>query len=134
MPDVKIPKWIVIYLAFASIVGLLIGITQYVHPAAMFGNLQIDLEKVKIMTLTLAGRNIAMALVAAFAIFQKNAKYLLLAYIMRFLVELQDLPAFAQTMVSGTGPVIGLTVMWLVVFLGPELFAISKLWKRARES
>lgn len=79
-----------------------------------------------------AVRNIVAAVITGYALYKRSAPMLLLVFFMRFLTESGDL---LDSLLFGnldTMGIISLVAMMVIVFLGPYVIGIRKLWPMVR--
>jgi len=97
-------------------------------PQNIFQNVQVDFAQITAITAMFAARNVALGTIAAFALWQRDPKYLLMVFIARFIVELLDLIiTVAAALVSA--PALLIVVVWIMVFLLPQFIGIRVLFR-----
>lgn len=123
----NIPFWITAYTAFLVILGFGAAVTIYFAPELMYRAISIDFKSIATITGMLAARNAAMGVIALVALFRSNSSFSLALFIGRLVTELQDVIILATTNAAPGLPISVLALVWLVVFIVPELLAIKFL-------
>lgn len=122
----SIPKWITIFGGFLAVFGMGMGVMGYFQPDVVIAGFTGDTNAHKMAMWMTSGRNIAMAVVMIYALFSKNPRLIGLAFIMRLVTELTDIPATAASGVMGIPPAVVYAV-YLLLFITPEILAIRKM-------
>ena len=121
-----IPLWITIFGGFLAIFGLGLGIMGYFQPDMVIPGFTGDTNAHRMAMWMTSGRNIAMAVVMIYALFSKSPALIGLAFLMRLVTELADMPATAVSGVMGIPPAI-IYIVYLLFFIAPEILAIRKM-------
>lgn len=121
-------KWIVFYTLFLGVLGIGAGLTGYFAPQLIFSNITVSFSDITTATGMFAARNIAFGVIAFWAFFSKEPKYILLLFIGRIITEIQDLGVIIGSDAVPV-PAIALILVWTVFFLVPEFLAIKTLQK-----
>ncbi len=124
--QMKIPLWINIFGGILAVFGLGLGIMGYLQPEIVINGFTGDTNAHKMAMWMTSARNIAMAVVMVYALFSKKPGLIGLAFIMRLVTELADMPATAISGVMGI-PEMAIYGVYLVLFITPEILAIRKL-------
>lgn len=122
----KIPLWITIFGGFLAIFGLGMGIMGYLQPDMVISGFTGDSNAHKMAMWMTSGRNIAMAVVMGYALISKKPELIGLAFLMRLVTELTDMPATALSGVMGI-PDMAVYAVYLLLFILPEILAIYKM-------
>lgn len=125
-PKSAVPTWILAYTGFLIVLGFGAGILALVSPQNIFLTVTIDFTQITAVTSMFAARNIALGSIAAYALFKRDPKFLLMVFAARFIVEVLDLIITLATGLVGGSPVIIIAV-WVIVFLLPEFLGILAL-------
>lgn len=132
MSKVKIPFWIYLFGGFLAVFGLGLGIMGYLQPDMVISGFTGDTNAHKMAMWMTSGRNIAMAVVMAYALYSQKPELIGLAFIMRLVTEIADMPATAISGVMGF-PEIAVYAVYLLLFILPEILAIRKMNTLAKE-
>lgn len=122
-----IPIWITIFGGFLAVFGLGLGIMGYLQPDMVIPGFTGDTNANKMAMWMTSARNIAMAVVMIYALFSKKPALIGLAFLMRLVTELGDMPATAASGVMGEIPPVAIYVVYLLFFITPEILAIRKM-------
>lgn len=128
-----VPMWVLAYTGFLIVLGFGAGMLALVSPQNIFLNVTIDFSQITAITSMFAARNVALGSIAAYALFKRDAKFLLMVFAARFVVEVLDLIITLATGLVGGSPVI-IIVVWVIVFLLPEFLGILALNRIIRKS
>jgi len=129
--QIKIPLWITLFGGFLAVFGLGMGIMGYLQPDIVISGFTGDTNAHKMSMWMTSGRNIAMATVMILALVSKKPELIGLAFIMRLVTEVTDMPATAISGVMGVSPTI-IYVAYLLLFITPEILAIRKMRQLAK--
>ena len=121
-----IPLWITIFGGFLAAFGLGLGIMGYLQPDVVIPGFTEDTNAHTMAIWMTSARNIAMAVVMIYALFSKNPALIGLAFLMRLVTEIGDMPATAISGVMGISPAI-IYAAYLLLFITPEIIAIRKM-------
>ncbi len=124
-----IPRWILYYIGFLTVLSLSTFIMGYFAPQYIFANLGIDFANAQPITFFYAARNAGILALCLFGLFTRDSKVLLSMLVLRFVVELLDLVATLKFGIGGMNPMI-MAATWLIVFLIPEFWAAITLYKK----
>lgn len=124
-----IPRWILWYVGFLTVLSLSTSIMGYFAPQYIFANLGVDFANAQPITFFYAARNAGILALCLFGLFTQDSKALLSMLVLRFVVELLDLIATLKFGIGGFNPIV-LTVTWIIVFLVPEFWAAYTLYKK----
>lgn len=128
----SIPKWIYWYGAIIMVgAPLIFGIMTIMDPNIGMVTLE-DGSVIETSHFKYGMRNIAAAVVTAFALYKRSAAMLLIMFIMRFIVEAGDLLdsiLFAQ---MDTTSLISYAAIMVVLAYIPYTLGIRKLWPMVR--
>lgn len=124
--QVKIPIWIYFFGGLLAAFGLGMGIMGYINPEVVISGFTGDTNAHKMAMWMTSGRNIAMAVVMGYALFSKNSGLIGLAFLMRLVTELTDMPATAVSGVMGV-PAMAVYAAYILLFIIPEIIAIMKM-------
>lgn len=124
-----IPRWILWYVGFLTMLSLSTSIMGYFAPQYIFANLGIDFDNAQPISFFYAARNVGILVLCLFGLFTRDSKILLSMLVLRFIVELLDLVATLKFGIGGMNPIIMATT-WLIVFLIPEFWAAFTLYKK----
>lgn len=124
--QIKIPRWITIFGGFLAAFGLGLGIMGYLQPDLVIPGFTGDTNAHKMAMWMTSARNIAMAVVMIYALFSKKPSLIGLAFLMRLVTELADMPATAVSGVMEIPPAV-VYVVYLLFFITPEILAIRKM-------
>ncbi len=124
--QIKIPLWINIFGGFLAIFGLGMGIMGYLQPDIVISGFTGDTNAHNMAMWMTSGRNIAMAVVLGTALLSKKPELIGLAFIMRLVTEVTDMPATAISGVMGV-PAMAVYAAYLLLFITPEVIAIMKM-------
>lgn len=124
--QVKIPMWINVFGGILAAFGLGMGIMGYLNPEVVISGFTGDTNAHKMAMWMTSGRNIAMAVVMGYALFSKKPELIGLAFLMRLVTEITDMPATALSGVMGV-PAMAVYAAYLLLFITPEIFAIIKM-------
>lgn len=124
----SVPRWILYYVGFLTVLSLSTTLMGYFAPQYIFANLGIDFANAQPVTFFYAARNAGILALCLFGLFTRDSKVLLSMLVLRFVVELLDLVATLKFGIGGFNPIV-LTVTWIVVFLVPEFWAALTLYK-----
>ena len=122
-----IPIWITIFGGFLAVFGLGLGIMGYLQPDLVIPGYTEDTNAHKMAMWMTSARNIAMGVVMIYALFSKNPSLIGLAFLMRLVTELADMPATAASGVMGEIPPAVIYIVYLLFFITPEILAIRKM-------
>ncbi|MBI3241260.1 MAG: hypothetical protein HYZ49_03095 [Chloroflexi bacterium] len=127
----KIPIWInilqVVILAILSFQTY----ACYFNPNLIYPGITIDATSAK-MIYVLAGRNAVMMVISILALVKQNPRFYSFAFLMHSLRELQDMFIVPLTGEPGV-PAIANFLVFLIIFVIPEITAYLKLNKMANE-
>ena len=126
-----IPRWIYAISTLLALILAFQSYSAYFAPALAYGSYGPDTAANLQVMSTLGGRNVVMLALTLMAMQSRNAMFLAYTFIMHLGRELQDMfivPSYAG---FTTPKGIGLFVVFLVVFVIPELCALLKLKKIA---
>lgn len=126
MSKSKIPNWIKVFGWILGVFGIILGIISYVAPDMMVPGMVTDSPANTQAMGMLGGRNIAMGITIIVALLSKKTDLLMLAFIMRFATEIQDMVVSMSTGIMGV-PAVALGVVYIALFIIPEILAIKKL-------
>ena len=121
-----IPLWITFFGGFLAIFGLGLGIMGYLQPEVVIPGFTEDTNAHAMAIWMTSARNIAMAVVMIYALFSKNPALIGLAFLMRLVTEVADMPATVISGVMGISPAI-IYAAYLLLFITPEILAIRKM-------
>ena len=124
-----LPRWILYYIGFLTVLSLSTFIMGYFAPQYIFANLGIDFANAQPITFFYAARNAGILALCLFGLFTRDSKVLLSMLVLRFVVELLDLVATLKFGIGGMNPMI-MAATWLIVFLIPEFWAAITLYKK----
>lgn len=124
-----IPRWILYYVGFLTLLSLSTTLMGYFAPQYIFSNLGIDFANAQSISYFYAARNAGILVLCLFGLFTQDSKVLLSMLILRFVVELLDLVATLKFGIGGMNPMV-MAVTWLIVFLIPEFWAAFTLYKK----
>lgn len=127
-----IPTWIIWYGIIVMIgAPLVFAITTFMGPnlglVELANGTEIDTGLFKY-----AVRNLVAAVITGYALYKRSAPMLLLVFFMRFMTETGDMIdsfLFGELDTMGALSLVG---MMIVVFLGPYVIGIRKLWPMVR--
>lgn len=127
----KIPVWInglqgviLAILAFQTYAG-------YLNPALLYPGFVLDSATAKIIY-GLAGRNAVMLVISLIALARQNPRFYAFTFLMHGLREAQDMVIMPLT--GGPGmPAVAIVLVFLVIFVIPEIFAYLKLNRMANQ-
>ncbi len=127
-----IPTWIIWYGIIVMIgAPLIFAIITFMGPNLGMVNLA-DGSVIDSGLFKYAVRNLVAAVITGYALYKRSAPMLLLVFFMRFLTESGDLlDSLLFGELDATG-VLSLVAMMIVVFLGPYVIGIRKLWPMVR--
>tara|TARA_R110002126_G_scaffold291410_1_gene452200 strand:+ start:2043 stop:2453 length:411 start_codon:yes stop_codon:yes gene_type:complete len=128
----SIPKWIYWYGAIIMVgAPLIFGIMTIMNPNIGMVTLE-DGSIIDTALFKYGVRNIAAAVITAFALYKKFASMLLAIFIMRFIVEAGDL--LDSLLFAGLDTTSNLSYAAIMVFLAfvPYTLGIRKLWPMVR--
>lgn len=125
----SVPRWILWYVGFLTVLSVSTSIMGYFAPHYIFANLGIDFAQAEPISYFYAARNAGVLVLCLFGLFTKDAKVLLSMFVLRFVVELLDLVATLKFGIGGFHPFV-MAVTWLIVFLVPEFWAAFTLYKK----
>lgn len=127
-----IPKWILWYGIIVMIgAPLIFAIITFAGPNLGFVALA-DGSEIDTGLFKYAVRNLVAAGITGYALYKWSAPMLLLVFFMRFATETGDM---IDSLIYGgldTSGVLGLVAMMVIVFLGPYVIGIRKLWPMVR--
>lgn len=123
-----IPTWIIWYGVIVMIgAPLIFAIITFMGPNLGLVTLA-DGSEIDSGLFKYAVRNLVAAVITGYALYKRSAPMLLLVFFMRFLTESGDLiDSLLFGDLDATG-VLSLVAMMIVVFLGPYVIGIRKLW------
>ena len=124
-----IPRWILYYVGFLTVLSLSTSIMGYFAPQYIFANLGIDFANAQPISFFYAARNVGILILCLFGLLTRDSKVLLSMLVLRFTVELLDLVATLKFGIGGMNPII-MAATWLIVFLIPEFWAAFTLYKK----
>ncbi|MBP8000843.1 MAG: hypothetical protein KA314_16400 [Chloroflexi bacterium] len=124
-----IPRWILWYAGFLTLLSLSTSLMGYFAPQYIFANLGIDFVQAEPISYFYAARNVGVLVLCLFGLFTRDSKTLLAMFVLRFVVESLDLIATLKFGIGGMNPVV-MAVTWLIVFLVPEFWAVVTLYKK----
>ncbi|MGH8477667.1 MAG: hypothetical protein ACRER2_18205 [Methylococcales bacterium] len=126
----KIPLWINALQVMIILILSFQTFACYFKPELLYAGININGVVDQQAVYVLAGRNAMMAIVSIAVLLSQNPKYFVVAFLMNFLRELQDM--FIVPMNSAADapmpPVLNFLV-FLLLFVIPELIALIKLYK-----
>ena len=125
----SVPRWILWYVGFLTLLSLSTSLMGYFAPQYIFADLGIDFANAQPITFFYAARNAGVLVLCLFGLFTKDSKVLLSMFVLRFVVELLDLVATLKFGIGGFNPIV-LVATWIVVFLVPEFGAAVTLYKK----
>jgi len=126
MSESKIPTWIKIFGWILGVFGIILGIVSYAAPDMMVPGMVTDNPANSQAMGMLGARNIAMGITIIVALLSKKPSLLMLTFIMRFATEIQNMIVTISTGVMGM-PSVALGVVYIALFIIPEILAIKKL-------
>lgn len=129
----NIPKWIYIFGGILAVFGLGMGVMGYLKPDVVISGFTGDTDAHRMAMWMTSGRNIAMAVVMAYALFSKKPELIGLAFLMRLVTELTDMPATAISGVMGI-PAMAVYAVYILLFITPEILAILKMKALAKSN
>lgn len=121
-----IPKWITLFGGLLAVFGLALGVMGYLKPELVIPGFTGDTSAHQMAIWMTSARNIAMGVVMLYALFSKSPALIGLAFVMRLVTELGDMPATAVSGVMGISPAI-IYVVYILLFITPEILAIRKM-------
>lgn len=127
-----IPKWIYWYGAIIMVgAPFIFGVMTLMDPNIGMVTLE-DGSKIDTALFKYGVRNIAAALITAFALYKRSASILLAVFIMRFMIEAGDL--IDSLLFAGLDTTSNIIYAALMVFLAyiPYALGIRKLWPMVR--
>jgi hypothetical protein len=124
-----IPRWIYMYGGLLAVIGLAAGTAQYLVPSAAIPGLVVDSPADQSTVWQLAARSIAQAVALVVAIVLRSRVAIGVVFVMRAMTEFQDMLVALVTGVAPAPPV-GVLAVFLVAFVGPELWAATILLRR----
>ena len=124
-----IPRWILYYVGFLTVLSLSTSLMGYFAPQYIFANLGIDFANAQPISYFYAARNAGILALCLFGLFTQDSKVLLSMLALRFVVELLDLVATLKFGIGGFNPIV-LTITWILFFLIPEFWAAFTLYKQ----
>lgn len=122
----KIPLWITIFGGLLAVFGLGLGVLGYLQPDMVIPGFTGDTNAHKMAIWMTSARNIAMGVVMIYALLSKKPALIGLAFLMRLVTELADMPATAISGVMETSPVV-IYGVYILLFIVPEILAIIKM-------
>lgn len=125
----SVPRWILWYVGFLTLLSLSTTIMGYFAPQYIFANLGIDFSNAQPISYFYAARNAGILALCLFGLFTQDSKVLLSMLVLRFVVELLDLVATLKFGIGGFNPIV-LTITWIIFFLIPEFWAAFTLYKK----
>lgn len=126
MKTTVVPRWILVYVAFLTLLSLSTSLMGYFAPQAIFADLGIDFAQAQPITFFYATRNVGIFALGVLALWKKDGRLLLAMVFMRFVIELLDLIFTLKFGIGGFPPVV-MILTWLIVFLLPEFWATYTL-------
>ena len=125
----SLPRWILYYVGFLTLLSLSTTLMGYFAPQYIFSNLGIDFANAQPISYFYAARNAGILALCLFGLFTRDSKVLLSMLVLRFVVELLDLVATLKFGIGGFNPIV-LTITWILFFLIPEFWAAFTLYKQ----
>ncbi len=124
----SIPKWIYWYGAIIMVgAPLIFGIMTIMDPNIGMVTLE-DGSTIETSHFKYGMRNIAAAVVTAFALYKRSAAMLLILFIMRFIIEAGDLLDSFLFAEMDTTSLLSYTAIMVVLAFVPYTLGIRKLW------
>lgn len=125
----SVPRWILYYAAFLTLLSLSTALLGYFAPQNIFMNTGIAFDNAQPITFFYATRNVGIFALGLFGLLKRDGKMLFSLLLLRFVVELLDM-VFTLKFGIGGFPPAAVAVVWTVVFLIPEFAAAYTLYKR----
>jgi hypothetical protein len=129
-----IPRWINALSALIALILAFQSVSAYVAPSLAYGAFDLGSVANRQVMATLGGRNVVMLAATLYALRTQNAALLSVTFVMHFAREAQDMfivPYYAGFL---TPEGIGQFLTFLVVFTVPELLALLRLQRIARDA
>jgi hypothetical protein len=89
--NISIPRWIVIVSWLVGALGLFVGASLYVSPAAFFPDIDFSDPKVQFLTRMWAARQVAIAAGILYSVARKSSRMLMVTLGIYCLMNLQDI-------------------------------------------
>lgn len=118
----QIPKWITIVSALITLLGLFVGASLYISPETFVTNVDFSAQGSRYLAGMWAARQIAIAAIIGYAVFQKSAAMLKVSLIAYCLMTFQDI--FIGVSLSDSGLIIGSSVFCALSAL--MIFVLSR--------
>ena len=107
-----IPKWITAVSALITLVGLFVGISLYVSPAAFIKNIDFSTTQILLLPHMWAARQIAIAIIIGYSVFRQSVPMLAISLAAYCLMTFQDI--FIGVSQKDSGLIIGSSVFCLL--------------------
>lgn len=123
----NLPKWIFYFGCLLATIGIIAGLLGVVSPTKFFSDFPnfTQWSEISYVTTGWGIRNLAMGTVMLLALWLRTPSAITVVFSMRFLTELGDLLNTLTTRHGSIGASLGIVaVVWIVVFLVPEVLAV----------
>lgn len=124
-----IPRWILYYAAFLTLLSLSTALIGYFAPQRIFMNTGIAFDNAQPITFFYATRNMGIFVLGLFALLKRDGKMLFSLLLLRFVVELLDMIFTLKFGIGGFNPAV-VSVVWTILFLVPEFAAAYTLYTK----
>jgi hypothetical protein len=132
MPKPKIPLPILAYGFILAAIGAVGGISLYANIGGAFPGLRLEGTSLQ-SGYMYAGRTLTMAVMMVLALSLGEARGVLFVFVMRLLVDVQDLIAMLISGESTPNPLLAIA-LYLCVLLIPEALVIRWAWRTMRSA
>ncbi len=126
----NIPKWIIYYTVFSTLLLSVFMLAAYFYPALQFSNL-LDISGAKYPIGLYASRDLAVVAGLILALYFGGSRLFLVTFIMRFATDLQDM-ILTYTVNEAETPLLVTILLFAFLFV-TEFFAIKALWPLAKK-
>ena len=130
----KIPLWINVLQVVIILILSFQTFACYFKPEMLYPGIRLDGIVDQQAMYVLAGRNAMMAIVAIVVLFSQDPKFYIVAFLMNFLRELQDMFIVAMNSPADSPiPPVANFFIFLLVFVVPEFIALQRLRKISKQ-